>query len=57
MGYNTLYIYTEDTYEVEDLPYFGYLRGAYTKEEVNEIVEFASGFGIEIVPSIQTLLT
>ncbi|HFM6173065.1 TPA: family 20 glycosylhydrolase [Enterococcus faecium] len=55
MGYNTLYIYTEDTYEVEDLSYFGYLRGAYTKEEVNEIVEFASGFGIEVVPSIQTL--
>lgn len=44
MGYNTLYIYTEDTYEVEDLPYFATFCGAYTKEEVNEIVEFVSGF-------------
>ena len=27
MGYNTLQLYTEDTYEIEGEPYFGYLRG------------------------------
>ena len=55
MGFNTLYLYTEDTYEVEDLAYFGYLRGAYTKEEIKEIVSFSKEFGVEVVPSIQTL--
>lgn len=29
MGYNTLELYTEDTFEVEGEPYFGYLRGRY----------------------------
>ena len=32
MGYNTLELYTEDTYEIESEPYFGYLRGGYSKE-------------------------
>ena len=27
LGYNTLMLYTEDTYEVDNQPYFGYLRG------------------------------
>ena len=27
MGYNALELYTEDTFEVEGEPYFGYLRG------------------------------
>ena len=26
-GYNMLQLYTEDTYEVKNEPYFGYLRG------------------------------
>ena len=30
MGYNALMLYTEDTYEVENEPYFGYMRGRYT---------------------------
>jgi len=33
MGYNMLELYTEDTYEVEGEPYFGYLRGRYTGKE------------------------
>lgn len=27
LGYNTLLLYTEDTYEVDGNPYFGYRRG------------------------------
>ena len=27
MGYDMLMLYTEDTYELEDEPYFGYMRG------------------------------
>lgn len=55
LGFNTLYMYTEDTYEVEGLDYFGYLRGAYSQEEIEELVQFAEKFSMEIVPSIQTL--
>ena len=32
MGYNVAMLYTEDTYEIEGRPYFGYMRGRYTKE-------------------------
>lgn len=30
IGYNTVLLYTEDTYEVNAEPYFGYMRGRYT---------------------------
>ena len=55
MGHNTLMLYTEDTYELEDEPYFGYMRGRYTREELRELDAYAADFGIEMVPCIQTL--
>ena len=55
MGYNTLMLYTEDTYEVEDEPYFGFMRGRYTFEEIKEIDAYAMQKGIELIPCIQTL--
>ena len=55
MGLNRFMLYTEDVYEIKGEPYFGYFRGRYTKEELKEIVECAEGFGIEVVPCIQTL--
>ena len=55
LGYNYLQLYTEDTYRIEGEPYFGYMRGAYTGEELKEIVRYAAIFGIEVVPCIQTL--
>ena len=55
MGYNALMLYTEDTYEIKDEPYFGYLRGKYTQAEIKEIDAYASLFGIELIPCIQTL--
>ncbi|MCX8082826.1 MAG: beta-N-acetylhexosaminidase [bacterium] len=55
MGINTLMLYTEDTYEVEGEPFFGYLRGRYTKEELKEVDAYAEKFGIEMFPCIQTL--
>lgn len=55
MGYNALFLYTEDTYEVEGEPYFGYMRGRYSIEEMKELDEFCSGIGIEVIPCIQTL--
>ncbi|MEC6746952.1 beta-N-acetylhexosaminidase [Marinilactibacillus sp. XAAS-LB27] len=55
MGLNQAMLYTEDTYEVEGLPYFGYLRGKYSQEELKELDQYASALGIEMVPCIQTL--
>ena len=37
MGMNTYMLYTEDTYEIEGRPYFGHLRGRYTKEEIKAL--------------------
>lgn len=55
MGYNTLMLYTQDTYEVDNQPYFGYLRGRYSKEEIKEIDAYCISKGIELIPCIQTL--
>lgn len=55
MGYNTLELYTEDTFRPEGEPYFGYLRGGYTGEEIREIDAYAASRGIELIPCIQTL--
>ncbi|MCR8641320.1 beta-N-acetylhexosaminidase [Paenibacillus sp. N1-5-1-14] len=55
MGMDTLMLYTEDTYTIEDLPYFGYMRGKYSFEELKECDDYAAIFGIEMVPCIQTL--
>ena len=55
MGYNRLELYTEDTYEIEGRPYFGYLRGRYTGAEIKEIDAYAAARGIELTPCIQVL--
>ncbi len=55
MGYNCVMLYTEDTYEVDGEPYFGYMRGRYTKDEIKELDAYAAGRGIELIPCIQTL--
>ena len=55
MGYNTVQLYTEDTFTLPDEPYFGYLRGRYTQEELQALDAFAADIGIELVPCIQTL--
>lgn len=54
-GYDSLMLYTEDTYEVNGEPMFGYLRGRYSKTEMKELNAYASGLGIEMIPCIQTL--
>lgn len=55
MGLNVLMVYTEDTYEVEEYPYFGYMRGRYTEKEMEACDRYASALGIEMIPCIQTL--
>ena len=55
MGYNMVMLYTEDTYEVKDEPYFGYMRGRYSIEEMKEIDAFCTEIGMTAIPCIQTL--
>ncbi|MBE6592545.1 MAG: beta-N-acetylhexosaminidase [Ruminococcaceae bacterium] len=55
MGYNCVMLYTEDTYEVDGEPYFGYMRGRYTKDEMKELDAFAASLGITVIPCMQTL--
>ena len=55
MGLNLAMLYTEDTYEVPGHPYFGYMRGRYSFEELKELDDYADAFGIELIPCIQTL--
>ncbi len=54
-GYDRLYIYLEDLFEVSDEPFFGYLRGRYTEADLRELDEYCLSYGIELVPCIQTL--
>lgn len=55
MGYNTLMLYTEDTYEIPGQPYFGHLRGRYSCQELREMDQYCREIGIELIPCIQTL--
>ena len=55
MGLNVFMLYTEDTYEVEGQPYFGYMRGRYSLEQIREMDDYADSLGVELIPCIQTL--
>lgn len=55
IGFNTVMLYTEDTYEIPEEPYFGYLRGRYSQNEIREVDAFAKEHGVELIPCIQTL--
>ena len=55
MGYNYLQLYTEVTYEIPSEPYFGYMKGRYSQDELKDIVGYGKKFGVELVPCIQTL--
>ncbi len=55
MGMNTLWLYMEDVYEIENEPYFGHMRGRYTKAELKDLDAYALSLGIELVPAIQCL--
>ncbi len=55
MGYNMAMLYTEDTYQLAGEPYFGYMRGAYSPDELREIDSYAAKLGIEMIACFQTL--
>lgn len=55
MGYQFLGLYLEDTLQVEEEPLLGNQRGAYTKEELRDVISYAAIFGMELRPYVQTL--
>lgn len=55
LGYNMLMLYTEDTYEIKNQPYFGYMRGRYSITEMKQINAYCASKGMELIPNIQTL--
>ncbi|MBE6356671.1 MAG: beta-N-acetylhexosaminidase [Lentisphaerae bacterium] len=54
-GCNEVQIYSEDTFELDDEPFFGAYRAPYTLEELQEMDDYADQLGIELVGSVQTL--
>lgn len=54
-GYNALLLYTEDTYEIEGEPFFGYMRGRYSIAELQDIDDYCASIGVELIPCIQVL--
>jgi hypothetical protein len=55
MGLNMLMLYVEDSYDLKDNPYFGYMRSRYSPAELKELDDFAFSLGIEMIPCLQTL--
>ena len=55
MGYNTLMLYAEDLYEMPEYPMFGYMRGKYSKETLKELVAYAKGRGVMMMPCVEVL--
>ena len=51
-GYRTLLIYMEDTFVVENEPFFGYMQKRFTYEDFCALGNIAKSLGIEIIPSI-----
>ena len=54
MGYDRLFLYSEDSYPLEKYPYFWLYVGS-TQKSSYEVDDFASMFGIELIPCLQTL--
>lgn len=53
MGYGMAMMYTEDTVELPSRPYFGYMRGRYTADELRAMDDYAYEYGIEMIPCIE----
>lgn len=54
-GYTGCLLYMEDTFPLPGYPYFGYMRGQYTREELIRLNTCADSLGLELIPCIQTL--
>ena len=55
MGYNAVMLYTEETYKLDGVSKWGYMRGGYTKDDIKELKAAADASGLKLIPCIQTL--
>ena len=55
MGMNRLVLYMEDSFVIEEEPYFGYMRSRYTEAELRAIDDIGYAFGIEVFAAIEGL--
>lgn len=55
LGFNEVWLYMEDVFELENYPRFGYMRGRYSLAQLKEMDDYAFSLGIDIVPVIETL--
>ena len=55
LGFTGMSLGIDTMYEIEGEPYFGYMRGRYTKEEIRELDLYCQSKNIELMPCIQTL--
>jgi hypothetical protein len=53
MGYDTAMLYTEDMIKLEGKPYFGYMRGRFTPDELRALDDYAYEYGIEMMPCLE----
>ncbi len=54
LGFTYIWLYMETSYEVKEYPFFGYMRGRYTAEELKRIDDEGTKLGLEVIPCIQT---
>ena len=55
LGLNSVTFYMEDMFEIPDEPYFGYMRGRFSAEELKRMDDYAAELGVEIVAELELL--
>ena len=55
MGMNRLVLYMEDSFEIPEEPYFGYMRSRYSEAELRAIDDIGYEFGIEVFAAVEGL--
>ncbi|MFX0029896.1 MAG: family 20 glycosylhydrolase [Candidatus Hermodarchaeota archaeon] len=48
-------VYMQDMFKFESYPDIGENRGAYSKEEIKDLIKFAKNYFIEVIPIFQTI--
>ena len=54
-GYTSIELGLDDMVKIKEEPYFGYLRGGYSIDDLIELDKYAVSKGVELIPSCQFL--
>ena len=55
LGLNSVTFYMEDMFEIPDEPYFGYMRGRFSAQDLKRMDDYAAELGVEIVAELELL--